>query len=276
MDGYDVMLYWDHGGVPDHVKSAFKRPTKFVSLGPLTNKPSKMGWPHPLKYIQHNVLGGIRPLRVGVLGFSASCAGLGEMLRSADATYIDTIVAIDGIACEAVPYPAVRGGYLGPYVAFGKLAAFGAPTNGDIPQGSRCLVITNSQANGPKGMEPTSVTTLEIEDKVLGAGVTVPSDLIPSAFYGDTEYHPWTNPAGTITWANGSKTTFAQSTFTKPPEEHFNRRGDFWVFSSSKVDPTSIGDHRYQAAVMLPMVLKHIVAERWNRLEPGAGTCVVV
>jgi hypothetical protein len=278
MDEADVMIFWSHGSVPNASRPAFHRPTKFVDLGPthsFSEQVEGMNWPHPLKYVINTRLSGVRVRRVGLLGFSASVAGVSAFLRSADAGIIDTAVAIDGVSCRTAAYPAERGASLGPYTKLGKLAAFGTPPQSDLPSGSRCMVITNSHANGLPGMDPTWRTSREILDRITN-NIPFQTDPLPAEVFDDPARHPWTNPAGSHTWPDGTTTTWRRTTYDRPPVEYAVRIGDLYVLSYSLVDPTSIGDHRYQAAVVMPMVLESIVAARWNALEPGSGSCGVV
>jgi len=289
MAAYDVMIYWDHGPVPDTVKGLFKRPTKFISLGSpgsasgghpnFTLDVDKWGWPHPIRNILSQRMAGDEPLRVGLLGFSASVNGVRRLLSSADGLLVDTAIAIDGITCEKVDSPLVRGAYLGPYVAMGKIAAFGpaAERVGAPCYGQKLVVITNSQAAATTpSMETADACSAEIAQKVLG-GYPYTSSPLPDRMLSDTVYHPWTNHAGAITWPDGGTTSFAERTYSMPPAlKAYDYVGDFCVLRYANVDPTSIGDHRYQGIVVLRQVLEAFVVERWNRLSPNQGTCVVV
>jgi hypothetical protein len=289
MAEYDVMIYWNHGPVPDSIMGLFKRPTKFINLGTptavvggnlnFTSDVEKYGWPHPIRTILQQRMGSDRALRVGLLGFSASVNGVRKLLSSADGLLVDTAVAIDGITCEKVDSALVRGAYLGAFTAMGRIAAFGpAPQQAGAPcYGGKCLVITNSQAAATTPqMETADVCSAEIAYKVLGSEPFATQPL-PDRMLSDTVYHPWTNPAGTITWPNGSKTSFAEHTYVMPPNlKAYDYVGDFVVLRYNNVDPTSIGDHRYQGRVVLRQVLEAFVVPRWNRLSPTQGTCVVV
>jgi hypothetical protein len=289
MAEYDVVIYWNHGPVPDSLKASFKRPTKFINLGTPQAGPSGhpsfskdvmgRGWPHPLRNTLAARMGGDKALRIAVVGYSASVNGVTKFLASADGLAIDTALAIDGIACEKTTAPAVRGAYLGPYVAFGKIAAYGPRPQqaGGACNGGKCLLITNSQAQAttPK-METADACSAEIAEKVLG-GMPVAQGLVPPSFTHDKRYHPWTNKAGTITWPNGTSTSFAEHTYQAPPDfKAYDRVGDFNVLRYAQIDPTSIGDHRYQGIVVLKQAIETFLADRWNTLAPTQGTCVVV
>ena len=281
---YDVVIYWNHGPVPDTLKAKFQRPTKFINLGtPSSESFAKdvmgRGWPYPLRNTLRNRMGSDNPLRIAVLGFSASVNGVTKFLASADGLAIDTAIAIDGIVAEKNASPAVRGAYLGPYVAFGKIAAFGPTPQqaGGACSGGKCLVITNSQAaaTSPK-MDNADACSKEIAEKVLGT-TPVAEELLPDMFTKDTKYHPWTNPAGTIKWANGTSTSFDAHTYEMPPNlKAYYRVGDMSILRYNQVDPTSIGDHRYQGIIVLKQAIEEFLVSRWNRLAPSEGTCVAV
>ena len=274
----DVLVFWDHGAVTPDMIATFQRPTALLSLGGgstgFSDQVSGYGWPYPLRNVLRTRLGNVRPLRVCLVGFSASCGGVTQFLRSADAGYVDSVVCIDGIQAKTGSTGIVRGDELGPYVSFGRMAAFGIPPTSAYPQGSKLMVVTNSQANGPPGYDATSLTSKEILDKIV-SGMPYAQDQLPGEVYIDPKRHPWTNPGGSLTWGDGSTTTFKTAVYEQPPVEYAVRLGDASILSYSKVDPTSIGDHRYQAAVVRKMVVASFVGERWNRLPPSAGTCMV-
>lgn len=284
MAQYDVVVYWNHGPVPDSLKPAFKRPTKFINLG---SPPSDSyaqdvlgrGWPYPLRNVLKSRLGSDTALRVAVIGFSASVNGVTKFLASADGLAIDTALAIDGIVSEKNVSPAVRGAYLGPYVAFGKIAAYGPTPQqaGGACNGGKRLLITNSQANPISAkMDSADACSAEISSMVLGQMPFV-QEALPDAFVSDTRYHPWTNQAGTIKWPDGTSTSFPTSTFSVPQNfKSVSNVNGFTVLRYAQVDPSSIGDHRYQGIVVLKQAIELFLAERWNRLAPNEGTCVRV
>jgi len=284
MADYDVVVYWNHGPVPDVLKSAFKRPTKFINLGtPAGDSFSQdvmgRGWPRPMRSVLRSRMGSDTALRIAVLGFSASVNGVTKFLASADGLAIDTAIAIDGIVAEKNVSPMVRGAYLGPYVAFGKIAAFGPTPQqaGGACSGGKCLVITNSQANPISSkMDSADACSAEIAEKVLGA-MPIAEQLLPTGITDDAKYHPWTNKAGTIRWPDGTTTSFQEHSYFSPPSlKAYDRIGDFTVMRYNQVDPTSIGDHRYQGIVVLKQAIELFLVERWNRMAPTEGTCVLV
>jgi len=276
----DVFIFWNHGPIPNDARPMFRRPTAFLNMGsPPGRHPDFRGsvlalGHRPIREAIRTKLPGVQPLRIGLLGFSASCSGVRTFLSSADGGYVDTVICIDGIHCQSVSYPAVRGGYLGPYVAFGKLAAYGVPPFSNVVAGNRLLAITNSQADGPPGQDPTSVTTQEITEGIL-AGYPYISNTLPEVLYHDPSRHPWTNPAGRQRWPDGNVTQWGRHTYEDPPIEWAVNVGGFYALSYRKVDPTSIGDHRYQAAVVLPAVVGALAANRWSIIPPEGGVCMV-
>jgi hypothetical protein len=281
VEAKDVIVFWDHGAVTAAMIASFERPTALLSLGGgsetefFQQQVSGWNWPYPLRTVLRNRLPGVRPLRVCLLGFSASCAGVAQFLRSADSGYVDSVVCVDGIHAQTGSYGIVRGAELGPYVSHGRMAAFGVPPASSYPTGGKLLVVTNSHANGPPGHDPTWKTSREILDKLL-SGMPYVSDPLPRAVTDDPARHPWTNPGGTIEWKDGGSTTFKTTTYEAPPIEYAMRIGNAAVLSYRKVDPTSIGDHRYQAAVVRRMVVESFVGARWNALAPSTGTCMAV
>lgn len=274
----DVIVCWNHGPVPNEVRGAFERPTRILNLGSpakFRDQVRSLGWPFPLKNALANRLPDVRPLRVGLLGFSASCMGVSEFLRSKDAGLFDSVVCIDGIHPSTDRSELIRGAFLGPFISFGRIAAFGPALDSSIPRGSKLLAISNSQANGPPGYEATRVASEEIVAGVLSAMPYVTSDA-PSGLFSPAKRHPWVNPEGQATWGDGGSTHWKESRFDRPTLDWYVRVDNFLVASYTKNDPTSIGDHRYQAAVVLPSMLEYFVAPRWNALDPADGTCTLV
>jgi hypothetical protein len=87
----DVIVAWSHGGIPESAKSAFKRPTRFI------NVPSPKSWKEtlaefgtqaPLRAITAKYAPGVEPSRFALLGFSASCQGVAQVLGSGDGKYV--------------------------------------------------------------------------------------------------------------------------------------------------------------------------------------------
>jgi hypothetical protein len=272
----DVIICWYHGEVRPEWLRWFSRPTRILALpNPARwgDDVRSMNWPHPLRKLVDS--SAFKWNRVAIVGFSASCQGVRAFLDSADFGYVDTVACIDGITAQTGSTGIVRGAFLGPYVAFGQLAAFGPPPGSSMPMGTKQIVITNSQADGSPGYDPTSLTTKEIFLKAT-EGVPYAAQDLPAAVFDDPARHPWTNPGGTIQWPSGGATTYPTTVYLRPEMDWSARVGGMSALSYRKRDPTSIGDHRYQAAVVLPMVIEHFIARRWNSLEPRPGVCTVV
>lgn len=116
----DVIIAWGHGPVPESVKGAFQRPTKFLTLpNPNWKEPlAAFLSPSPVRAILAKYAPGTTPTRVATLGFSASCQGVGALLGSIDGGRIEAAVAVDGIHTGK---PVSLSGMM-PWLDFTKLA----------------------------------------------------------------------------------------------------------------------------------------------------------
>jgi len=275
----DVFIYWGHSGFPDSVKKQFTRPTEFILMptpepaskgrNKYTEQLYKYGWPHPVKGVIQRLRPGLKPLRVGILGFSESCQGVRAFLTSADAAYIDTAVAIDGIhttfngkANKDRSNWSLAG--IASWIEYARIAASLTVDPGEgLPIGRRHCIITHSS------IKPPFVSTTETAMTLLYAlfGELAPSDPVPDGILGVSHNPP-------IDLHGNSINNYAETIYTISPNKYFAHQKGLYIFGYDNVDPTGINDHIYQAQVVLPAVLENIVVPNWNNIDPKSGLCV--
>lgn len=276
----DIVFSW-FSSVPDSVKSLFTRPTEFRQIptppplpkGDNRNKYmvqlQEMGWPHPLRGLIGNYAKGIKPLRVAFMGFSEGCQGVSGMLRSADAAFIDTAIAIDGIHSPFFGPPdknrsniAVSG--VAQWIEFAKIASGSSNPGEGKPIGRRSCIITNSSIV-PINYASTSETSRIILDSLFGT--TWPNQLEPAAIV-SANYNPPIEIHGNI--YNNHRTT----TYPDASVKYAVHKNGLFVIGFNNLDPSGVNDHIYQAEIVLPQVLTYIVAPNWNSVDPTTGVCV--
>lgn len=173
--------------------------------------------------------------RVGLIGFSESCAGVREVLRSQDAGLVDTVVAIDGTHAPYDNQHMPAHSYVRPWAAFAKLCA--RPESvGRLSRAWRMCVITHSSIVIPGYADTSEVATSIIQELGLpDEGVSWPSE----------GGHPLTRAY---------------------------RSGDFYVFG---YEGDQARDHVYQANQVTSLVFKRLVAPRLNDYPPERQLCLL-
>jgi hypothetical protein len=249
----DVIVAWSHGGIPESVKSSFTRPTRFINI------PSPKSWKEtlaefgtnaPLRAITAKYAPGVDfPTRFALLGFSASCQGVAQVLGSGDGKYIDAAVAVDGLHVGYVNKKVSEAG-MTPWFNFAKLAVVN----------ERLMVVTHSSIV-PPGYASTTETAEYLWSRLAGAGQEGAMPPVP----------PLSMPATTIHVAGGPATgptrDVAYPTPSARPQRRFN---GLVVLGFNNVDGPGTADHVYQAKVVMPAVLAGILAPRWNAIDPEA------
>jgi hypothetical protein len=252
----DVLIAWNHGAIPPAVKPAFTRPTRFINL---PNPEPGQNWssivsafgPSPIRGILAKYAAGVTPLRVGLLGFSASCAGVSAVLGSNDGGNIDVVYACDGIHVGYGANKVLNEAGLQPWLNYGARAAVNA-----------CLfVITHSSV-----VPPTYASTTETANW-LWTKLTSNSDpnaadpAVPNFNVSPTNVHVNAPPA----------TKPYDVAYPQPPWKRRNRRDGLIVLGCDNLDiPAGYADHIYQAKAIMPAVLAQVIAQRWNAIDPKA------
>lgn len=253
----DVIICWNHGGVPKGlVESSFQRPTRVISLPNPASwaKAVEKYWPFPVRGIIKEFAPDVTPLRVAALGFSASCQGVAQLLASQDGAALDAVVAIDGIHTGYVPAEgkkSVNPNGMKPWFEYGKYAVVN----------ERLFCITHSSVVPPNYASTTETAeylwnTLTFEPMAF----TVP------------ELPPLNPPPTTVKVPAGPATGPARTVeYPSPPWKGKRRCGGLVVLGCSNLDvPRGTADHIYQAKTMLPLVLTALLAARWNAIDPKA------
>lgn len=249
----DVLIAWNHGGIPvNQVKSAFKRPTKFVNL------PNPDSWAQSLAPYGGGVRAmiakyapGVTPLRVGLLGFSASCQGVAQVLSSSDGGRVDAVVAVDGIHVgylDKVKHVLNPAG-MKPWLDFAALAA----------NNERLFLDSYSSVVPPYASTTETANwlweKLTSNTEAYAADTPVPEINVPA-----TSVHVGVPPA----------TTPYSIDYPAPPWKAKRRRGGLIMVGCTDLDPQGYADHIYQGSRMLPVLLAAVLAERWNAMDPKA------
>jgi hypothetical protein len=241
----DVVVAWGHGSVPQAVKPAFLRPTRFVTL------PNPQSWKEALAEAGgslHALLAkyasDVEPLRVAALGFSASCQGVAQILAGPDGRDLEAAIAVDGLHVGLPIAPlAMR-----PWVNFAALAY----------QNEKLLVVTHSSIV-PPGYASTTQTADYLWKTLVGDEVGTLPD-VPDLSIPPTSVHVSAGPA------TGPDRTVQ---YPAPPAQPPKRAYGLVVLGYDNLDvPRGTADHVYQAKAVLPMVLAQFLAKRWNAIDP--------
>jgi len=255
----DVIIAWSHGGIPKSVQPEFQRPTRFITV------PSPEKWsqtlagllPSPIRGIVAKYAPGVEPLRVAVLGFSASCSGVVQMLASSDGGRIDSALAIDGIHAGYDAQKKPNAASMKTWVEFAKLAFLN----------ERLFVITHSSV-----VPPNYASTTETANYIwnaLGESSDFADPPLPDLSVAPTSVHVAAGPA------TGPDRTVQ---YPAPPWKTQRRRGGLVILGCNNNDvPRGTADHIYQAKAMLPLALVRFLAARWNNMDPNApgASCYV-
>lgn len=276
----DIVICWGMAGVPESLAKRFQRPTAVITLAvpPKRSYQAQLesfGWPHPLRGIITRRAPGVTPRRIALLGFSESCTSVGAVLASKDAGLIDTAIVIDGWQSRWTNNntPNADHSNVDPLsivsrVGFASLAVWGPPPGSTLPSGVRTLVITHSHIPDD-AYASTTRTAAVIAYRLFGSNW--PTGPIPAGVVGVNEVPPFVNGPGQITDPDGRTHSFPRTVYAQSPDRYQVASGGLAILGYEDLDPTGIGDHRYQAQRVLPRVFEHYVVDRWNALDPAQG-----
>lgn len=226
--------------------------------------------------------------RVCLVGFSEGCQALKALLSpqpggvGMDATYIDSVLAIDGIHCmkptwvdpndgktKACSASCVKAEMEG-WIAYANLAAWSASPGADP---SRMLVVTNSATAGPPCCYSTTWTSRFIYNSTIAGISANPTPPLPPGIWSMPHNPPFTLSAWKATWGSGPATVY-----NKSPTKSYSGTGNLWIIGYDNIDTQGSGhnDHVYQCQVVMPLMLERFLAPRWNGMSPGAGVLIGV
>jgi hypothetical protein len=255
MEQADIIICWNHGGVPKGlVEANFQRPTKVIYM----ENPASWAhavdkwWPYPVRGIIKTILPGVEPLRVAALGFSASCQGVAQLLNSQDGAALDAVVAIDGIHTGYVSGTKnVNPNGMKPWFEYGKLAIVN----------ERLFAISHSSVV-PPGYASTTETANYLWNTLTGNSPPFIQPALPELVV----------PATTVKVAAGPATGPARTVeYPTPPWKSQMRADGLVILGCKNLDvPRGTADHIYQAKAMLPLMLTAFLARRWNAIDPKA------
>ncbi len=277
----DVVIAWNFASIPKSMRSGFERRTAFIDLPTPAGRKYRdqlagFGWPYPIRTLLRNRLAkGEYPARIMVMGFSESVSGIGWLLTSKDVGLIDTIIACDGIHCGFIGGEPNRDrtnldmSMLSRWVAFAKLAA---RLDAAEPPGQRHLIITHSsigdQLYPPYKFASTTRTAATILDHAFGPGKW-PEVSLPSGVIDVDEAPPYVAPAGRL--PEGQH--YPRVEYNHSPDKYHAGASGLIVLGYNNLDPTGVGDHKYQAQRVLPRVVQKLLIDRWNKEDPNRGVC---
>lgn len=242
----DVVISWSFASVPKEVQAKFQRPVVFITVPTPPNRGYReqvASWgPQPIRKLVRDKLGTqVQPARVALLGFSESCQGVRELLKSQDAGLVDTAVAIDGIHAgfngepnkdrSNVSIPA-----LAPWIEFATIAANGLPADSKAPIGRRHCIITHSaigdQLYPPYKFASTTRTAALILLYALGDW---PEDWeeLPPGTYDVDEVPPYVAPAGKLPGG----VSYPQTIYTHSPDRYYIKKNGMVIMGSTTSIP---------------------------------------
>lgn len=277
----DVWITW--GEMKASYRKWFTRPTEFVDIPIPANFAyndqvrQRYGWPNPLVgsrgVLTQLRARGIDPQRVGVSGFSQTCQGARAFLWSKDAALFDSVFACDGAHGAYIKgTKKLNHHFAGPWVSFGAMAAFGPPPNAPMP-GKRLLVMSHSSVY-PGAYASTTEVCDEVINRLFEGGLSLPQEAsdIP---YWLKAHASWTYGPGALPKIMGG-TKYPRTEYTAVPLSRYVNYDNLFIIGCDNLDPTGIGDHAYQAAVVFPRVVEHLIAYRWNVYDPGGPYCATL
>ena len=249
----DVVISWGFAPVPDSVKEYFDRPTKYVVLPTPPNRAygaqvQALGWPFPVRTAIQKYLPGVTPMRIAVLGFSESCHGVRNLLNGQDGMYVDSVIAIDGIHTPFVNKNQVDPNTMTPWINHAKYAVVN----------ERLFIGTHSSIV-PPGYASTTQTCDYIWRLLTGSDQAFTSPAMPDMSIPPTSVYIAGGPA------TGKQRTVQ---YPAPAWQPFKRAGGLVIIGANNVDGPGTADHIYQAKYVLPLVLRELLAARWNAIDP--------
>jgi len=249
----DVVIAWNHGPTPPAAKPAFQRPTRFINL------PNPDKWSQalaefggsPVRGILAKYAPGITPLRVALLGFSASCQGVAQVLASSDGGRIDSVVAVDGIhvGYSDKATKKINEAGMKPWLDFGAQAAV-----------NERLFVDSYSSVVPPGYASTTETANWLWEKLTSNS---------EAFVADPAIPEIVVPPTSITTSTNHPSPYTAQYPSAPWKAKRRARG-LIMLGCNNVDPTGTTDHIYQGTRMLPVLLQTLLAGRWNGIDPKA------
>lgn len=270
----DVVISWFSDA--SIAKDVFVRPTHFIQMPTPQPSPDNQEYDHQLEQLaaatgtwNKPLLGllkryapGIRPQRVALVGFSQGCRGPRAMLKTKDARRIDSVIACDGIHAQFAPGSKTRidPSYLSAWTAFARMASDGA----------RLCGISTSAIVPPYPTVSTTATSDWIWREATGLQTAEVQSPVPEIMLSQRFDPPVVYQAG-----QSGQLAWPETSYDAAPIQQVRNQGGLWILNYNDLDPTGHNDHLLQAHHILPMMLTTLLAERWNRIAPSEGICVL-
>lgn len=225
-----------------------------------------------------------RPLRVAVCGFSEGCGGVRAAIQHGEGPHFDAAIAMDGIHTDFSPEGDFRRGRIDP----GPLAAWVVFARAAVADKRLCVISTSSvvpeRCKIPKGSPPGSkcgkgevgttvryVSTTETANwiwrQASGGDADISEKPLPLAIFAHEE-----NPPVKIKYQCPTEITYVQGVTYR-----YRNLGGLTIFNYANMDKPGNGcaDHIYQDYFVFPLLLKEMLAPRWNEQPPTQGICLL-
>lgn len=267
----DVVISWySTNASTQAARASFQRPTRFLDMpaGSGTTNPrayiDQIGakWPLFIQTTLREKMPDVQPLRVALMGFSEGCQGVREALKCGDGPRVDAVIACDGIHSQWIDQK--KGTFDSAYLLAWRAMALAAVADG------RMLCITTSAVVPP--MVSTTITSDWIWQQAAGSDEGDDQGAMPPVFSGPVD-PPYVSPAGSF---GAGQQSWQQTTYTTWPIRRYRKKNGLYVLNFDDLDPTGVGDHRFQGERVLPLVMTLNLAERWNRMEPVEGSGAIL
>jgi hypothetical protein len=245
--------------VPQSVRSAFQRPTKFVSL-PIPAARDYQGAVQdlgetPIMTAIKKYAPGITPLRVALMGFSEGCGGVSKLLASAGGGSVDSVIAIDGVHASYVNGKTLPMNPPKSWFEFAKKAILD----------ERLFVDSYSSVKPPSYASTTETADWLWSNLNLSLNTEQISPPLPPLVAEPRTIHSNALP--------GQPSQAIE--YPTIPWKLQRRAYGLILLGLKNNQPSGVADHQYQAAVMLPLCVKAFLADRWNTLDPKDASSTV-
>jgi len=225
-----------------------------------------------------------KPLRVAVCGFSEGCGGVRAAIQHGEGPHFDAAIAMDGIHTDFTPEGDFKRGRIDP----GPLAAWVVFARAAVADKRLCIISTSSvvpeRCKIPKGSPPGSkcgkgevgttvryVSTTETANwiwrQVSGGDADINEKPLPLSIFAHEE-----KPPVKIKYQCPTEITYVQGVTYR-----YRNLGGLSIFNYANMDKPGNGcaDHIYQDYYVFPLLLKEMLAPRWNEQPPTQGICLL-
>jgi hypothetical protein len=269
----DIIISW-YAESPEMKASLglLTRPYKHIGMqaggGVSYRKQSQSLGPTMIQAICAKYAPDVRPLRVCLIGFSEGCGGVREAIASGDGPRVDSVMAIDGIHEMWIDEKSKAKFHTGGLV---KWKAYAKAAIGD---GRLCCITTSSIV--PPYVS-TTLTSDWIWTQATGSAEATYDVPAPAHIWQGPVLPPFTNPAGSVKNKITGKVEYSwpARVYERHNTRLYRKKNGLVVWNYQNIDPSGIGDHRFQAARVTATMIASYLAPRWNNTDPAGGISLV-